>query len=304
MTAMEKGEAVTVESELIDTHQHLWILSERNYDWITPEIPDLRRDFGMADVRMERNRAGITGTILVQAADTYEDTFYMLSVAAEESSVLGVVGWVPFDRTAEARAAIDALAHNPVLRGFRNLTHDYEDPRWILRADVRLTLDYIAQAELSLDMVTTNPEHNNSVIELADQHPGLTIIVDHMAHPDIDSGEWDIWATQVRELARRPNVFLKLSGLSTVSAPSWRAKQWQPYVDHALECFTPERMMLGSDWPVCLLAGDFSTVWEGQREALIALSPQERAQVESQTARRAYRLGAVSGAASDRLLGQ
>ncbi len=276
--------------ELIDTHQHLWVLSEREYGWITPEVPDLLRDFVMADVQDRRNQAGITGTILVQAADTYEDTFYMLSVQAANPTILGVVGWVPFDRPDEAKAAIDVLSENSIVRGFRNLTHDYEDPRWILGQQVSQTLGYLAERGLSLDMVTTNPQHNQSVIELADHHPGLPIIVDHLAHPDISNGEWEVWATQIRQLSERPNVFLKLSGLATLSATGWNSSHWQPYVDHALECFSPARMMLGSDWPVSLLGGNFDTVWQAQLETLAALSSDELQHMRAKTARAAYKL--------------
>jgi L-fuconolactonase len=140
-------------------------------------------------------------------------------------------------------------------------------------------------------MVTTNPQHNQSVIELADRHPGLTIIVDHLAHPDIHSGEWEVWARQIRQLSERPQVFLKLSGLATVSASDWDSSHWQPYVDHALECFGPARMMLGSDWPVSLLGGDFGRVWQAQLDTLAALSPDELHQLRAQTARTASRLG-------------
>ena len=279
------------QGELIDTHQHLWVLSERQYSWITPELAPLKRDFVMADVRQARLQAGITGTLLVQAADTYDDTFFMLSVAAEDSTILGVVGWVPFDRPNEARAAIDVLAGNPVVRGFRNLTHDYEDPRWILGPQVGVTLSYMQQRNFTLDMVTTNPTHTASVIELADRHPDLRIIVDHLAHPDISSGEWDMWAKDIRELSRRSNVFLKLSGLSTLGGPAWSATLWQPYVDHALESFSPARMMLGSDWPVVNLAGDFGSVWQAQRDTLASLSLSEREQVEAKAPRRVYGLG-------------
>ena len=277
--------------ELIDTHQHLWVLSEREYGWITPQIPALLRDFVMADVKDERDQAGITGTILIQAADTYEDTFYMLSVQAADPTILGVVGWVPLDRVGEATAAIDVLLENPAIRGFRNLTHDYEDPQWILRDQVSQTLSYLAKCELSLDIVTTNPQHNQSVIELADHHTGLSIIVDHLAHPDIHNGEWEVWARQIRQLSDRPQVFLKLSGLATVSAPDWNSSDWQPYIDHALECFGPARMMLGSDWPVSLLGGDFERVWRAQLDTLAGLSPDELLQLRAKTARTAYRLG-------------
>jgi len=124
----------------IDTHQHLWILSERKYDWISPDYGVLYGDFTPEGVAADVQAAGITGTVLVQAADTYEDSFYMLSVASKSSAIAAVVGWLPFDRPEEAQEALSLFKNSPVIKGFRSLTHTYEDPRWILGSGVSKTL--------------------------------------------------------------------------------------------------------------------------------------------------------------------
>jgi L-fuconolactonase len=261
---------------VVDTHQHLWLLSERAYDWITPAAGALYADFGPEQVADDAASAGITGTVLVQAADTYEDTFYMLSVAEREPRVKGVVGWVPLDRPAEARAALDLYALSPWIKGLRALTHDYEDPRWILRDTVTASLSLLADRGLTLDYVCTSSDHLAVVVELARRHPQVNIVIDHMAKPDIRGKAWEPWASQMAEAAEEPNVYVKISGLNTASGPDWTAADWQPYVDHVLECFSANRTMLGSDWPVLVLAGDFARVWSAQRETISSRSVAEQ----------------------------
>ena len=275
---------------IIDTHQHLWIRSEREYAWITPEQGVLDADFSPADAAADSIAAGITGTILVQAADTYEDTMYMVSAAAADPRVVGIVGWVPMDRPAEARAALGLYAGNPIIRGVRALTHTYDDPDWLLRDEVGETLQTLARLGLTLDLVVASPDGLAVVGDLAQRHAGLRIVVDHCGKPDIAAGAWEPWASMIAAVADHPNVYVKLSGLNTASAPAWTAQDWQPYVDHVLECFTPARVMMGSDWPVLLLAGDFATVWAAQRAVVSGLGLDEQADILWRTAERVYSL--------------
>lgn len=277
-------------TRMIDTHQHLWMLSERRYDWIVPENNPLHADFGPADIASDAEAAGITDTVLVQANDTYEDTFYMLSVAATESRVKGVVGWVPLDRPAEAKAALDLYAQSPYLVGLRALTHTYEDPKWILGEDVASTLALLAPRGLTLDYVVTNHIHFDNAVELAKRHPSLKIVIDHLAKPTIAAGETEQWTAQIKAAAAQPNIAIKLSGLATESAEGWTAEDWQPYVDHSIACFGADRVMLGSDWPVLILAGDFGRVWDAQLETLADLSAQDQEQIHWRTAATFYGL--------------
>ena len=277
-------------AHMVDTHQHLWIRSERAYDWIVPEYGPLYADFGPEDVAADVAAAGVTATVLVQAADTYEDTFYMLSVAKAVPVVKGVVGWVPFDRRAEAEAALDVYAGSPYLRGVRALTHTYADPRWILGEDVAASIDLLAPHELTLDYVSVTDEHLGALPELARRHPDLTIVLDHMAKPPIADTGWQPWADLFAAAAVEPNVRVKLSGLNTASAAGWTASDWQPYVDHAVATFGTKRMMLGSDWPVSTLAGDFQGVWLAQREVIAGLSTDEQDDVLYRTAAETYSL--------------
>ena len=277
-------------SQMIDTHQHLWKPSERRYEWLDAAGAPLDADFGPEDVEADRTAAGITGTLLVQAADTYEDTFYMLAVASRVSGVRGVVAWAPLDRTAEAKAALDLYAAAPMVRGVRVLNHNYDDPRWLLRDEVASAVALLAPRGLTLDVVSVVPEHLTMLAELAERHPELTIVLDHLAKPDIANRGWEPWASLIVTVAVHANVNIKLSGLNTASAPDWTWQDWRPYIDHVVEHFGSDRMMLGSDWPVCTLSGDFGSVWRAQREVIAHLSHAQQDDILYRTALRAYAL--------------
>jgi L-fuconolactonase len=201
-----------------------------------------------------------------------------------------VVAWAPLDRAAEAEAALDLYSASPVVRGIRVLNHNYDDPRWLLRPEVDAGLRLIAPRGLALDVVSVLPEHLVMLAELAARHPELTIVLDHLAKPDIANEGWEPWASLLAEVAAQPNVSVKLSGLNTASAPGWTWQDWLPYVDHAVQHFGAERIMLGSDWPVSTLAGDFAGVWRAQREVIGHLSSQQQDDILFRTAIRAYSL--------------
>jgi L-fuconolactonase len=277
-------------AQMIDTHQHLWKPSERRYEWLDSAGLPLNADFGPDDVEADIVAAGITGTVLVQAADTYEDTFYMMSVARAVPRVQGVVAWAPLDRVAETEAALDLYAASPIVRGVRVLNHNYADPRWLLREDVSKGIELLAPRSLALDVVSVTPEHLTMIAELAARHPELTIVLDHLAKPDIASQAWEPWATLLAVTAQQANVSVKISGLNTASSPNWKWSDWQPYVDFAVKEFGSARVMLGSDWPVATLAGDFQGVWTAQREVIAQFSHDEQDDILFRTATRAYSL--------------
>ncbi len=277
-------------AQMIDTHQHLWIPSERRYAWLEQAGPPLEADLGPEDVADDVVAAGITGTVLVQAEDSYEDTFYMVSVAKKTPTVIGVVAWAPLDRGDEATVALDLYAHAPVIRGIRVLNHNYDDPGWLLRPEVTEGIELLAPRGYSLDVVSVLPEHLASVPEIARRHPELTIVIDHLAKPDIAGAGWEPWASLLADAAAAPNVSIKISGLATSSSENWTASDWQPYVDHAIAHFGSGRVMLGSDWPVSILAGDFGGVWMAQREVISTLPETQQDDILYRTATRAYRL--------------
>jgi L-fuconolactonase len=279
-----------VPKRMIDTHQHLWMRSERRYDWIRPEHGILNADFGPTDVAADVARAGITGTILVQAADSYEDTMYMLSVAQRHPSIVAVVGWVPMDRPAEAGVALELYSRTTIVRGVRALTHTYDDPRWILRPDVAQSISLLSDKGLTLDYVGVVPDHLGLLPELARRHPELTIVINHLGAPDIADSEWEPWASAMAACAVESNLVVKVSGLGTVSAAGWTVSDWHPYVDYVVAEFGAKRTMLGSDWPVSLLAGDFAMVWRTQRDVIASLPAEQQDDILFRTAERVYSL--------------
>jgi L-fuconolactonase len=283
--------------ELIDSHQHLWVMSEREYSWIEPSYGPLFDDFKPERLAPEIPASGVTSSILVQAADSYEDTFYMLDVAAHSDFVRAVVAWVPFDRPNEARAAIDIFAKNPLVKGFRNLSHDFSNPKynnddaWILRPAVLETLSYIEKAGLTMDYVSVSPAQTKNVVTLAKKFPKLKIIVDHFAKPPIAAKEMEPWASSMKEIAAFPNVYTKLSGLNTASdLENWTVADWQPYVDLMVETFGVERIMMGGDWPVIVLGNTYVEVWKAQLEVIEKFSSDQKAWLKSKTAKSVYNL--------------
>jgi L-fuconolactonase len=233
-----------------------------------------------------------------QAADTYEDTFYMLDVAANSDFVQGIVGWIPFERPNEARSAIETFKKNPYFKGVRNLTHDYSNPKyesddaWITRPVVLETLAMVEKAGLSFDYVSIKPEHTKNIVTLAKKFPNMKIVVDHFAKPPIAAKEMEPWASSMAEIAAFPNVYAKLSGLNTASdLANWKVSDWQPYVDFMVKTYGAERVMLGGDWPVIVLGNNYAEIWKAQVEVISHFSAEEQAWMRHKTAKAFYKLG-------------
>ena len=283
--------------ELIDTHQHLWVMSERAYSWIEPAYGPLYDDFTPERLAPEIPASGVTGSVLVQAADTYDDTFYMLDVAGHSDFVQGVVGWVPFERPNESRTALETLAKNKHFKGVRNLTHDYSNPKyesddaWIIRPAVLETLAYVEKMGLSLDYVSVKPEHTKNIVTLAKKFPKLKIVVDHFAKPPIAAKEMEPWASSMAEIAAFPNVYAKLSGLNTASdLANWSVADWQPYVDFIVKTYGANRVMMGGDWPVIVLGNTYVEIWKAQVEVISGYSQEDQDWITHKTAKAFYNL--------------
>ncbi len=282
--------------KVIDTHQHLWVMGEREYSWILPEYGPLFDDFTPERLAPEISASGVTASVLVQAADTYDDTFYMLDIAEHSDFVIGVIGWVPFERPDEARAAIELFKNNSYIKGFRNLSHDYSnpkygsDPAWILRPEVLKTIGLIENAGLSLDYVAINSDHIKNVPILARTFPNLKIVIDHFAKPDIAGKVMEPWASLIADCATYPNVYAKFSGLNTASSPEWSFSDWNPYLDHIIKKYGANRTMMGGDWPVCILSGDYVKVWKAQLDAISQYSESEQEWLCHKSAENFYNL--------------
>ncbi len=250
----------------IDAHQHFWRPSRGDYGWLTPEAhPAICRKFLPQDLAPLLEDAGVEATVLVQAAPTVAETDYLLGLAAETPFVAGVVGWADFEAH-DAAARIEALALRPKLVGLRPMLQDLDDDAWILRPAVAPALDAMEGAGLRLDALVT-PRHLPHLARCLAARPGLEVVIDHGAKPDIAGGALDGWAAQLRAIAADTSACCKLSGLVTEAGGKWTEGTLKPYVEVLLEAFGPARLMWGSDWPVVNEAGGYAA-WHSAAAAL------------------------------------
>ncbi len=281
---------------IIDAHQHVWNLDRVDYPWLTPDLGPIYRTFEEPDLESELGEAGVTGTVLVQAMDSYADTDFMLEVADRWPRVLGVVGWVPLTRPGEAASALDRYRADRRFVGVRHLIHNDPDPDWLLRDDVRDGLALLAERGLTYDVVAELPRHLEHVPVLAERLPELRLVIDHLAKPPIRDRGWQPWADLLRRAAGYPQVYAKVSGLNTAADwATWSADDLRLYVDHAIELFGPERLMYGGDWPISVLAGGYAKVWRETEKLLADLDAADRDRILGGTAAEFYRLSTGDG---------
>ncbi|WP_080838153.1 amidohydrolase family protein [Cohnella massiliensis] len=245
----------------IDAHQHYWKIDRGDYGWITPDIPLLYRDFLPGNLLPSLRKHGLDGTILVQAAPTLAETDYLLSLADGSDSILGVVGWLDL---ADDRCFVhyDRFARHPKFVGFRIMIQDMPDASRILEPAFVERLKTFEKRDVPVDLLLVSGQLE-PVIRLIEKVPGLRGVVDHIAKPNIAAGAMEPWAGQMRRLASFPNLYCKLSGMVTEAEHrAWKPEQFVPYIRHAIDCFGENRVMFGSDWPVCLLAAEYDEVME------------------------------------------
>jgi L-fuconolactonase len=279
---------------VVDAHQHFWDPETGDYAWLANRPAQIRRKFDFEDVADSLARQSIDGTVLVQAADNDGDTDAMFEVAARHPQIVGIVGYVPLERPDVAAARLEELQSRGGLVGVRNLIHDQPDPDWLLRDDVAEGLRLLERAGLPLDVPAELPRHLEHVGYLSERFPALDVVVDHLAKPPVKSTQAEPWTTLIRRAAANPRVYAKVSGLYP-AAGDWSdhgTEDLRPWVDTALEAFGPERLMLGSDWPVSVLAGGFDTVWGRLVELVTGYGPEVAAQLLGRTAVACYRLPA------------
>ena len=278
----------------VDAHHHLWDPGRRAYPWMDESVAAIRQPFGPDDLDAAAGPQGFGQTIAVQAVSSVEETGELLDVAATSGRVAGVVGWVDLagPEVADTLAALRARPGGRALVGVRHQVHDEPDPGWLLRDDVGRGLAAVAAAGLVYDLLVRERELP-AARAVARRLPELTLVVDHLAKPRIRDGALEPWAGELAALARQPNVACKVSGLVTEADwDAWTPGQLVPYVRHAAEVFGPDRLLFGSDWPVCLLAAGYAEVVEATVEALdgAGLGPAERDGVLGANAHRLYRL--------------
>jgi L-fuconolactonase len=273
----------------IDAHQHFWTYSAAEYPWIGPGMERLARDYLPPDLAPLVAAEGIDGSVAVQARQSVAESRWLLELAAAHPLVKGVVGWVDL-QSERVGDDLHALAANPTFVGVRHVVQDEPDPRFVLGEAFLRGIRQLHQHGLTYDLLL-HPEQLPAAIELVGLLPEQPFVVDHLAKPRIAIGELDGWERDIRAIARHENVCCKVSGMVTEAAwQGWRQDDFTPYLDVVLDAFGPERLMVGSDWPVCLLAGEYAEVAAIPRAYLSRLSATEQALVHGGTAVRFYGL--------------
>ncbi|HTZ76247.1 MAG TPA: amidohydrolase family protein [Candidatus Aquilonibacter sp.] len=243
----------------IDAHQHFWHYDAQRDAWITDEMSILKRDFLPADLLPELAANGIEGTIAVQADQSEGETLFLLHLAAQHSAIAGVVGWVDL-RSPNIGERLDYFSQFEKLCGFRHVVQAEADDRFMLNPDFLRGIAVLAEFDFTYDILIY-PKQLPAAIEMVSRFPKQPFIVDHLAKPEIRGCRISQWAGQMRTLAQNPNVYCKVSGLATEADwHSWRAEDFRPYLDLVFDAFGIDRLIFGSDWPVCLLAGTYTRV--------------------------------------------
>jgi len=273
----------------IDAHHHFWRYDPVEYDWIREPMRVIRRDFLPVDLKRTIAAAGIDGVVSVQARQTLAETAWLLDLAEQNDFIRGVVGWVPLvSRTVSDDLA--AFAGRRKLRAVRHVLQGEPDPGYMLRPDFQNGIRTLRPFGLVYDILIFERQLPQS-IALVDAHPDQIFVLDHIAKPRIGENILSPWRENIRELARRPNVYCKISGMATeADFQAWTPAQLRPYAETVLEAFGPERVMFGSDWPVCLVACDYTRWANLVGEFCAALSPTERRWIFGGTAVEAYKL--------------
>jgi L-fuconolactonase len=274
----------------IDAHQHFWMYSPAEYEWIDDSMTALRRNFLPDDLDPELKNAGFGGSIAVQARQTLEETRWLLDLAASSPSILGVVGWVDL-RSPTVRSEVKVLARNPKLVGIRHVVQSEPDDRFLMQPDFLRGISVLEEFDLAYDILIYS-RHLAVAAEFVDRFPRQRFVLDHLAKPPIKRGHIDSWARSVSQLAAFPNVFCKLSGLVTEADwQRWTVEQIVPFLDVAFESFGPDRLMIGSDWPVCLVAASYTRVVEVVKSYLVQKHLECQDRVFGGNTLRFYRLG-------------
>jgi L-fuconolactonase len=275
----------------IDSHQHFWIYNSAEFDWIDDSMAEIRRDFLPQDLAPELKSNAFDGSVVVQTRQTLEETRWLLELAEHNPSILGVVGWADL-RSPEIRAQLSNLTRNPKLVGLRHIVQSEPDERFLLRPDFLRGMAALEEFDLAYDLLIYS-RHLPIAVEFVQRFPRQRFVLDHLAKPPIKSGEMDSWSKGIRSLAALPNVFCKLSGLVTEADwQHWTPRHIRPYLDVAFAAFGPDRLMIGSDWPVCLVAASYARAVQIVKDYILPLSPESQAAVLGGTAARFWRLKA------------
>ncbi len=274
---------------MIDSHQHFWQVGRFDYPWMTSDLGVLYRDYLPAELAPILARNRVEKTVLVQASNSVAESRWLLSLADENGFIAGVVGWVEL-MSVDVEAHLRELSAHPKFKGVRHLVESEPQDDWLIQSAVLSGLKRLSTYGLSYDLLV-HTRHLKHIPLVAESCPELALVIDHLAKPPIAKNEIDEWSRAFKPLASYPNIHCKLSGLVTeANWTSWQTDDLRPFVDVALESFGPERLMFGSDYPVCLLASSYDRVLASFQEILSNLGDDECEKIFSRNAARFYRV--------------
>ena len=273
----------------VDAHQHFWIYNSEEYKWIDASMAKLQRNFLPPHLNKELKRNGIDFCVSVQARQTLQETKWLLELAQNNSFIKGVVGWVNL-KSNSVEQDLEQFAAYKKFKGVRHILQDEDDDRYMLRPDFRQGLTQLEKFGLAYDILIY-PRHIKCACTLVHEFPHQKFVVDHLAKPLIKEGKIEPWKKDMQELAKADNVFCKLSGMVTeTNWESWRQEDFVPYMEILLETFGPDRLLFGSDWPVCTVAAKYEQVLEIVTNFISSLSQAEQARIMGQNAIDFYNL--------------
>jgi L-fuconolactonase len=274
---------------VIDSHQHFWQVGRFDYPWMTPEVEVLCQDYLPPALEPILKRCGVEKTVLVQASNSLEETRWLLSLAGQYPFIAGVVGWVDLTNESVGRQ-LDEFVSHAKFKGVRHLVESEPADDWLIQPSVIEGMRALAAYGISYDLLV-HTRHLKYAKKLAESCPELRLVIDHMAKPPIARNELAEWAREIKELAAYTNVWCKLSGLVTeANRADWSVEDLKPFTGTALNYFGPQRMMFGSDWPVCRLAASYDRVLEAFQSLLAELNDEDRERIFSKNATEFYRI--------------
>lgn len=277
----------------IDAHHHCWKYQPQKHAWIDDSMQVIQRDFGPEDLQVSLDANDVTGTVLVQVDQEPEENHFMLTLAQTSPFIKGIVGWIDL-LAPNLNEQLDMWASEPLMKGFRHIAQAEPDD-FLARPEIIKGIGQLAKFGFSYDILIKPPQMK-AALELIHALPDIPFVIDHLAKPYIAAGEKNAWAKNIRALAAFPHVYCKLSGMVTeANWCQWTNAQLFPYMEVVLGAFGADRLMFGSDWPVCLVAASYDAVVDTTRQFIQSLSDHERSAVWQRNAERFYRLNIEHG---------
>jgi len=273
----------------IDAHQHFWFYNEHEYPWIDARMGKLKNDYNPTRLLQELDLTGFAGSVAVQARQSVEETRWLLSLSKQYDFIKGVVGWVDLQSDKIEENLIEFAGEHKFV-GVRHVIQDEPDVNFMLKKEFMRGISYLQDYGLTYDLLIF-PKHLKAARKLVRNFPELKFVVDHLAKPPVKNNILEPWARDLRNLARCDNVYCKLSGMVTEGNwDHWDPEDFKPYMDVVMESFSPDRIMIGSDWPVCLLAGTYQSVMDLVRDYIKQCSEKEQEKILGETCTSFYSL--------------